>query len=163
MRKLDGSRWHEVREHVRRAHTVGGGVHRADRIGGCRTRPTSGTPIKIGLLETNAGPGDINEGDAFTATVKYINAHGGVRGHPIQLTVDLEANDVATSVANAQKFISQGYDAIVDGDANDKAWAPSVEAAEHPGPLVGRHACIREQATMASGRRRRQRSPRPWR
>jgi branched-chain amino acid transport system substrate-binding protein len=92
----------------------------------------SGTPIKIGVLETNAGPGDINEGNALDATAKYINAHGGVGGHPIQLTTDLESNDVAVSVANAQKFISQGYDAIVDADANDSAWASAVEAAGIP-------------------------------
>ena len=92
----------------------------------------SGTPVKIGFLESNAGPADVNEGPAFAATVKYINAHGGLGGHPIQLTTDLEQIDVATSVANAQKFISQGYDAIVDGDANDTAWASAVESAGVP-------------------------------
>ena len=56
----------------------------------------------------------------------------GVAGHPVQLTVDNEVNDVATSVANAEKFISQGYDAIVDGDANDSAWASKAEAAGVP-------------------------------
>ena len=100
--------------------------------GAAQRATETGTPIKIGYLMTNTGPANITEAPAFDATIKYINAHGGVGGHPIQLIVDTETNDVAVSVTNAQKFISQGVDAVVDGDANDSAWASDMENAGIP-------------------------------
>ena len=161
MRKLNGGSWAKVVSVPCVLTTLAAAIILPTGSAGAAQRATtSATPVKIGYLETNAGPADIDEGVAFSATVKYVNAHGGLAGHPIQLTIDLEANDVATSAANAQKFISQGYDAIVDGDANDTAWAPQSKVPKSLSscrPTRWRSG----EATMPSGLRRRPPSPRP--
>ena len=133
MRKLNGGSWAKIVSVPCVLTTLAAAIILPTGSAGAAQRATaSGTPIKIGYLATMAGPAGIDEAPAFAAWVKYVNAHGGVAGHPVQLTVDNEVNDVATSVANAEKFISQGYDAIVDGDANDTAWASKAEAAGVP-------------------------------
>ena len=92
----------------------------------------SGTPIKIGYLMTNSGASDANEGPVFAAWVKYINAHGGVNGHPVDLTTDIDPGNVADAVTDVQKFIAAGDTAIVDADGNDAAWASIAEGAGVP-------------------------------
>ncbi len=92
----------------------------------------SGTPIKIGYLMTKTGPTDIDNEPSFAAAVKWINAHGGVAGHPVTLISDFESGDVAVSVADAKKLIGDGVDAMVDSDANDSAWASIPEKAGVP-------------------------------
>ncbi len=92
----------------------------------------SGTPIKIGYLMTNSGSADANEAAVFSAWVKWANAHGGVNGHPVQVTTDIDPGNVAVAVTDVQKFIAQGDTALVDADGNDAAWASIAEKAGVP-------------------------------
>ena len=92
----------------------------------------NGTPIKIGYLMTNSGASDANEAAVFSAWVRWANAHGGVSGHPVQVTTDIDPGNVAVAETDVQKFVAQGVAAIVDADANDTAWASDVENAGVP-------------------------------
>ena len=92
----------------------------------------SGTPIKIGYLMTNSGASDANEAAVFSAWVKWANAHGGVNGHPVQVTTDIDPGNVALAVTDIQKFIAEGDAALVDADGNDAAWASIAESAGVP-------------------------------
>ncbi len=92
----------------------------------------SGTPIKIGYLMTNSGAADANEAAVFSVWVKWANAHGGVNGHPVQVTTDIDPGNVALAVTDIQKFIAEGDAALVDADGNDAAWASIAESAGVP-------------------------------
>ena len=93
----------------------------------------SGTPIKIGYIqEQAAGPSSINEEPVLAVWAKWVNAHGGVAGHPVQILFDVDPNNVAVAVTQVQKLISDGVVAIVDADANDSAWAQYTENAGVP-------------------------------
>jgi branched-chain amino acid transport system substrate-binding protein len=95
-------------------------------------QPT-GSPITIGYIqEQQAGPSQIDEEPVLAAWAKWVNAQGGINGHPVQVTLDVEPNNVAVAVTDAQKFVSEGVDAIVDADANDTAWAQYPENAGIP-------------------------------
>ncbi len=93
----------------------------------------SGTPIKIGYLaQSGVGPTAADEVPAFAAWVKWINAHGGINGHPAQLISEQEPGNVAIAETDAQKLVGDGIVALIDADANDVAWAPIVEKAGIP-------------------------------
>ena len=114
----------------------------------------SGTPIKIGHIQQQAaGPSSINDEPVLAAWAKWVNAHGGVAGHPVQILFDVEPNNVAVAVTNVQMLIGDGVVAIADADANDSAWAQYTENAgvpvllstndQHPGVRVDRR-CRRD-------------------
>ena len=93
----------------------------------------SGTPIKIGYIQQQAaGPSSINEEPVLAAWAKWVNAHGGVAGHPVQILFDVDPNNVAVAVTDVQKLIGDGVVAIADADANDSAWAQYTENAGVP-------------------------------
>ena len=81
---------------------------------------------------TNSGSSDANEAAVFSAWVKWANAHGGVSGHPVQVTTDIDPGNVAVAVTDVQKFIAQDDTALVDADGNDAAWASIAEKAGVP-------------------------------
>ena len=68
----------------------------------------------------------------IAAWTKWVNAHGGVDGHPVQFVADTEPGNVAVAVTDAQKLIAEGVVAIIDGDGNDSAWASIAEKAGVP-------------------------------
>ena len=84
--------------------------------------------IKIGATSEKTGPVPIlgNESKGYQAAVKYINAHGGVLGHKLQVTVHDNAGNPAKAVADVRSYAQQGYKLIVGG-----AFGPDC-AAEAP-------------------------------
>jgi branched-chain amino acid transport system substrate-binding protein len=84
--------------------------------------------IKIGATSEKTGPVPIlgNESKGYQAAVKYINAHGGVLGHKLQVTVHDNAGNPARAVADVRSYAQQGYKLIVGG-----AFGPDC-AAEAP-------------------------------
>ncbi len=75
--------------------------------------------------------------DSDKLAVEYINAHGGVLGHPIKLiTWDTKA-DPATGVAGAQNFVSRHVNAVV-GFFNSDVTIPAIRILEQANiPLFG--------------------------
>lgn len=47
--------------------------------------------------------------DAFGAWASWVNAHGGVLGHPIKVLVADDNNDTANDVSDAQTMVEQGH------------------------------------------------------
>jgi branched-chain amino acid transport system substrate-binding protein len=101
--------------------------------GSAESATPNGTPITIGYVQQQqAGPSGIDEGPVFAVWAKWINAQGGVNGHPVRIISESDPGDVAVALTEVQKLIAQHVDAIVDADANDAAWAQDVEKAGIP-------------------------------
>jgi branched-chain amino acid transport system substrate-binding protein len=90
----------------------------------------SGAPLKIGYLCLCAGAGAASAPEsmgAFTAWVKWTNAHGGVNGHPIQLITAIDPGNPGVALSQAKKLVSEGIIALAESDADDSAaWASYI-------------------------------------
>lgn len=61
--------------------------------------------IKLGLLISKTGSSSSSDApgaDAATAWQEWVNANGGLNGHPVKMVVSDDKGDPATSVANAK-------------------------------------------------------------
>jgi branched-chain amino acid transport system substrate-binding protein len=79
----------------------------------------SGSPIKIGLetaLTGNLGSLYSTGAGVAKAWNKYINATGGIAGHPVQLIVIDTKDDAATGLADAATLVSDGVSAAIVTD-----------------------------------------------
>jgi branched-chain amino acid transport system substrate-binding protein len=95
----------------------------------------AGTAITIGVICDCTGVygATINAGaEVAQAWAKTVNAAGGLGGHQVQLTVDDDASNPATSVSDAQSLISAHVAAILDLSVLDAAWQKQVDAANIP-------------------------------
>src|SRR5690348_16444465 len=78
--------------------------------GGGGTNSYTGKTIKLGAVLSLTGPGGVygpQSRDGANLAVKQIDASSGVNGATIELTVEDDASDKATSQAKAQTLISQ--------------------------------------------------------
>src|SRR3954464_13442860 len=69
----------------------------------------TGAPIKIGTLGSYTGAQASSLGamdDTMQAWVKWTNAHGGVNGHPVELTLYDDASDPAKAKSFAKKLVA---------------------------------------------------------
>lgn len=76
----------------------------------------TGTPIRIGTLGSYTGPQAASLGamdDTMQAWVKWTNAHGGVNGHPVELTLYDDATDPAKAKAFARRLVADKVVAFV--------------------------------------------------
>jgi branched-chain amino acid transport system substrate-binding protein len=96
----------------------------------------TGAPFKIGYLClcTNIGASSVPEGlGAFTAWVKWTNAHGGINGHPVQLVTGSEPGNPGVALSAAKKLASEGIVALAENDADDDAaWASYIQSTGIP-------------------------------
>ena len=70
----------------------------------------SATPININSVGSFSGPLGANTsrmGEVIKAWASWTNAHGGVDGHPVQLTVIDDAGNAATAITGVKKLITQ--------------------------------------------------------
>ena len=90
------------------------------------------TPVRIGVVVGQSGP-DSLEGLSAVAGVEaaasYINHHGGVDGHPIEVTYKNDDSSPATAVSEVRSLYSSGIDLVVGGmiDGSCKAMQPIVQ------------------------------------
>jgi branched-chain amino acid transport system substrate-binding protein len=74
----------------------------------------SGTPIKVAAIVSETGPapftGWANGAEAY---FDYVNAHGGVQGHPVQFTIVDDQGSPSNAVALARKEVGAGIVAFV--------------------------------------------------
>src|SRR5215216_3725335 len=79
----------------------------------------TGSPIKIGLMSTLSGPqaSSGNQGAVVApAWADWINANGGINGHPVQIFSEDDGGDPAKAQAAEKKLIdSDNVVAIVAG------------------------------------------------
>ena len=77
---------------------------------------SKGTPIKVGLIGTLTGPEAPSNDQGATvapAWADWINATGGIDGHPVKVIVLDDKNDPATAQADEKQLASDGVAAIV--------------------------------------------------
>lgn len=108
----------------------------ASATGGGGSAP-KGAPIKVGYIEdaVSLGAGSNNPYTipAFTAWVKWQNAHGGINGHPVQLLVQREPNNPGVALTDVQQLVGQGVVALIEDDVTDtQSWIPFVKQAGVP-------------------------------
>ena len=78
----------------------------------------TGSPIQVGFDSSLSGPyaaNGVGQRDGFMSYINYVNAHGGVNGHPMKVTVTDDAADVSTATANETQLIAQNHVSVVAG------------------------------------------------
>jgi branched-chain amino acid transport system substrate-binding protein len=92
-----------------------------------------GTPLVLGSIQeetSSAATGSSTEGaDSLNAWVKWTNAHGGIAGHPVKMTILDDKGDPAVGLADAKTLIQSDHViAILNQTASvtDGTWAPYV-------------------------------------
>ena len=103
------------------------------------TSTAKGTPITIGVIGTLSGPQASSSDQGATvapAWADWINASGGIDGHPVKVVVLDDKGDPATAQSDEQQFASAGVAAIVV--SSDNMVAAFDSAAISKGiPLIG--------------------------
>jgi len=106
--------------------------------GGGSSAAATGTPIKIGSIGQYSGvAGDTSKAtaDTLVAWSKYINAQGGIHGHPVQVIVKDDAADAAKSVAMVKDLVENDHVIALVGNHEsglEAAWAKYVDAKQIP-------------------------------
>jgi branched-chain amino acid transport system substrate-binding protein len=79
----------------------------------CGPKPgvkATGTPIKIGTIDTKQPGTDFSDGpNMITAYYNCVNANGGVNGHPVKLFVEYDQTQPAQIAAAAKKLIQSDH------------------------------------------------------
>jgi branched-chain amino acid transport system substrate-binding protein len=90
--------------------------------------PASGTPFNVLAIVASSGPlatVTAAEVAGMQAGVAYVNAHGGVSGHQVVLTVKNDNNDPTTAATLLQSALSGGSkpDAVYAGTTSTETYA----------------------------------------
>ncbi|MFD0439969.1 ABC transporter substrate-binding protein [Streptomyces chartreusis] len=92
-------------------------------------------PVKVAFLGTATGAAG-STGKTTMAVVKawgrYINANGGLDGHPVEVIAKDVAGATGTNVNDAKEVIGQKVAAIFDLDTGDTQWVKLAEQARIP-------------------------------
>ena len=102
-----------------------------------------GTPINLAFLSEFSGPG--TSADGFTgiqAAIKYVNAHGGIKGRPLAATECVDNTDPNLAAACATKAATNP--SVIAAVGQTTLDGASVEPVfEHAGlPIVGGFAAV---------------------
>jgi branched-chain amino acid transport system substrate-binding protein len=76
------------------------------------TAPASGSTINIGNVGTYSGIiGAVFSGaqQAMEVWQAYVNAHGGLNGHPVHIYIEDDGGDPSTSVTDVEQEVSQDH------------------------------------------------------
>jgi len=98
-----------------------------------------GALIKIGVIGSLTGPQASSSDQGATvapAWANWINANGGIGGHPVQVIVMDDKGDPATAQADGQQFASDGVAAIIVSSDNLVSAFDSAAIAKGI-PLIG--------------------------
>jgi len=94
-------------------------------------------PLVIGNVGSYSGAQASSEAGAkqiITAWAKWVNAHGGIRGHQVKLIVKDDQNDSTKALAAVKQLVQQDKAIAIVGEQSngDAAWAKYVQAAGVP-------------------------------
>jgi branched-chain amino acid transport system substrate-binding protein len=99
-----------------------------------------GEPYKVGYMADVTGPGANTWAptlEGFRLYVQYINARGGINGHPIQLVSADNRSDASLAAAQAKKFIESDRVHIILQSSASVTQQPVIEQAQSAGvPFV---------------------------
>jgi branched-chain amino acid transport system substrate-binding protein len=101
------------------------------------TVAATGTPFKIGVLATLSGASSSSvaiSAPVMKAWAAYVNSHGGIDGHDVQLVVASDQATPSVGLSQAQNMVHDGVIAFVGGLAGESAfaWASYVNGAKVP-------------------------------
>ena len=99
-----------------------------------------GSPIPVGAVGSYSGPQASSEGGSkatIQAWADWVNANGGINGHPVKLYVLDDASDSTTALQDVKELVQQDHVvAIVGEESNvDVSWASYI--ASTGVPVVG--------------------------
>ncbi len=100
-------------------------------------------PLSLAALAPNAQTAEA----AAKAAVAYINSHGGVLGHPVELTVEDDGGDPTTGITKLESAINSGNKPAIFLQAD----ASSEAAAELPILAQNHIVSFNEAPTATSG------------
>jgi branched-chain amino acid transport system substrate-binding protein len=97
------------------------------------TKDVTGSPIVVGSICACSGPDAPSDGligQTMQIWQKWVNAHGGVNGHPVQVKVLDDGANAATSLADAKRLVEQDHVVAIVGEqtAQDITWAKYVQS-----------------------------------
>jgi branched-chain amino acid transport system substrate-binding protein len=99
--------------------TSGGGSTSSTGLSSCGAKPgtpASGSPIKIGTIDTKQPGTDFSDGpNMIQAYFDCVNANGGVNGHPLKLFVEYDQTQPSQIEAAAKKLIQNDHVVAIDG------------------------------------------------
>ena len=97
----------------------------------------SASTIQVGAIADEqtpceeAGTGQIAP-DTLRAWQSYVNKHGGITGHPVQLTILNSKCDPGVSLSDANQLAAQHVIAVIDATSEDSSIAAPLDAAKIP-------------------------------
>jgi branched-chain amino acid transport system substrate-binding protein len=102
--------------------------------GSATTSPATGTPYKIGAISSDSGPAGTYTDISVTVHnwVSYTNSHGGINGHPVNLTYYNDQSNPALALSDAETLINDHVLAIMDASFVNNAFEKQVDAAKIP-------------------------------
>jgi branched-chain amino acid transport system substrate-binding protein len=123
--------------------TQAAGSSPATAAGGSATTAAAGSsaaltkaPIVVGVIaDESQGPTGLASQDVprtMAAWQKYINAHGGINGHPVKYINKDDAADPAKAAAALQSLINAHVVAIMDYSSINSTWAAKAAEAHIP-------------------------------
>ncbi len=99
----------------------------------------TGTPIVLGVMCSCTGPEASSTAQTtpvLQAWAKYVNAHGGVKGHPISLIAKDDQFNAGTAIADVEQMVTQDHVAAIFDTSNvDTTFASYLE--QHHVPVLG--------------------------
>lgn len=105
--------------------------------GGLATVPATGTPIKVGFINQGEGattyPGTTA---GAQAAFKYLNAHGGINGRPIDVEQCLDDGTPQVTAQCASTLVSKGVSVVLNGANLSDGGAHSILTGANI-PMVG--------------------------
>lgn len=109
----------------------------ASTTGASSSPAASGTPLVIGTIGSYSGPNASSESGAqksIDAWARWTNAHGGIAGHPVKLTIIDDGGDAAKATTGVRKLISQEHVIAIVGPVSnfDVQWASIASKAGVP-------------------------------
>jgi branched-chain amino acid transport system substrate-binding protein len=88
-------------------------------LSSCGSKPgvkATGTPIRIGTIDTHQPGTDFTDGpNMIQAYFDCVNANGGVNGHPLKLYVELDQSQPAQIEGDAKQLIQSDHVVAIDG------------------------------------------------
>jgi branched-chain amino acid transport system substrate-binding protein len=94
-----------------------------------------GAPLVIGVISSDSGYGGNNPDVPTTAKdwETYVNSHGGIAGHSVQVIVEDDADNAATALQDAQDLVQNKHAiAIGDSSLSNAAFEKYVDSAKVP-------------------------------
>jgi branched-chain amino acid transport system substrate-binding protein len=98
------------------------------------------SPVMVGSIGTYTGPPSANFAGAdhtLDAWASWTNAHGGIDGHPVKLTVLNDGNSASAALNDAKRLVEQDHVVAIVGQmsANSSTWAKYVQ--QQGIPVIG--------------------------